>query len=119
MHSVIKRTLIAIIFAIPTLAFATPITFNFTGTVSDYILSNGQLQKTSSAIPKWNGKSVSGSVTMDLDNAVQNTSIPSKPIMKRPHTTLMKNNGCHLLSIIQTELHTIFPLLLTLYRQWT
>ena len=70
MHSVIKRTLITVIFAIPTLAVATPITFNFTGTVSDYILSNGQLQKSSSAIPKWNGKSVSGSVTMDLDNAV-------------------------------------------------
>ncbi len=69
MYLLMKHALIiSILFSISSLSSATPITFNFTGTVSDYILSNGQLSKTSSTIPKWNGKSVSGSVIMDLDS---------------------------------------------------
>jgi|GEM_PF-3651060 len=68
MHSAIKRTLIiTLIFAAPASASATPIAFNFTGTFSDYILSQGKLQKTYSAIPKWNGKSVSSSLVMEVD----------------------------------------------------
>lgn len=58
---------ICILYGLSPSAFATPIVFNFTGTISDEILSYGQLSKTWKSIPKWNGKTVTGSVTLDLD----------------------------------------------------
>lgn len=68
MYLSIKHVFVISVFSLASsLAVAAPIIFNFTGTVSDRILSNGSLQKTHASIPKWNGKSVSGSVIMDLE----------------------------------------------------
>lgn len=61
---------ICILSGLPLSTFATPIVFNFTGTVTDEILSYGQLSKTWKSIPKWNGKTVTGSVILDLDGLV-------------------------------------------------
>lgn len=47
-----------------------PITFNFTGTINAEVLSGGVLQKSYATIPKWIGKHVSGSVTLDLDSVI-------------------------------------------------
>lgn len=68
MYLSIKHIFVVSVFSLASsLAVAAPIIFNFTGTVSDHILSNGYLQKTYASIPKWNGKSISGSVIMDFD----------------------------------------------------
>jgi hypothetical protein len=65
---------------IPSLAWATPIVFNFTGTISDQHLSNGSMQKSYSIIPKWLGKQVSGSISLDLDAVVPTWGYESQTI---------------------------------------
>lgn len=64
----VKRVLsVLILTTISSVAAATPIVFNFTGTVTDQILDGGSTLETWASIPKWNGKSISGSFTMNLD----------------------------------------------------
>lgn len=64
----IKRILsVLLLTTISSIAAATPIVFNFTGTVTDQILDGGGTLDTRASIPKWNGKSISGSFTMNLD----------------------------------------------------
>lgn len=70
-YTAIKRAFFtSILVATSSFTWATPIIFNFTGTISEYILSNGQMTKSPAVIPKWFGKGVSGSVIMDLDAVV-------------------------------------------------
>jgi len=68
-QAIIKQIFIAGITAIiPLSTLATPITFNFTGTINGEVLSYGNIRKSNAIIPKWIGKQVSGSITMDLDS---------------------------------------------------
>lgn len=65
----VKRVLsILILTTISSVTAATPIIFNFTGTVTDQILDGGGMLDTWASISKWNGKSISGSFTMNLDD---------------------------------------------------
>lgn len=70
-YAPIKKIFFAtIVSIISSSALSMPITFNFTGTISDEVLSNGSIRKSTSIIPKWIGKQVSGSITMDLDSVI-------------------------------------------------
>lgn len=57
--------------SIASLTNATPIVFNFTGTVSDKYLDE-HMQDAPLSIPEWKGKNISGSFTLDV-NAVTPT----------------------------------------------
>lgn len=57
-----------ILITISSVVAATPIVFNFTGTVTDQVLDGGGMSKKWASISKWNGKSISGSFTMSLEN---------------------------------------------------
>lgn len=74
-HRFMIQTLLLMVFALPLAsAKATPITFRFTGTVSEYILANGSLWKGGATSPDWYGKPVTGSLTIDLALAVDRSS---------------------------------------------
>lgn len=84
--NLIKRIFLIPIFTIiPSLAWATPIIFNFTGTISDQHLSGGSMQKSYSIIPKWLGKQVSGSISLDLDAVVPTWANESQTIYQSHH----------------------------------
>lgn len=64
---IIRHVLLTLTFAtISLLTNASPLVFNFTGTVSDQYLDE-LMHDTPLSIPEWNGKNISGSFTMDLD----------------------------------------------------
>ncbi len=65
------QSCLLLMFALPfAQARATPVTFNFTGTVTEYTLAEGGLWKDTFTPAEWLGKSVSGSVTIDLAQAI-------------------------------------------------
>lgn len=47
-------------------SWAIPLTFQFTGTISDTILGSGIYQTVFTSHPQWNGEQVSGTLTLDL-----------------------------------------------------
>ena len=71
-----KQILLAIAFTlIASVAEATPIIFNFTGTLGNQMLDGGALLKTWAEVPEWNGRTVSGTINMNVEGikpAVQN-----------------------------------------------
>ena len=71
-----KQVLLALVFTfIASATSATPIVFNFTGTIGNQMLDGGEPLKAWAQIPAWNGKTVSGTISMDLEGlqpAVQN-----------------------------------------------
>lgn len=56
---------------LPSVATALPITFDFTGTISNSVLSNGSYIKIDQST-QWLGKTVNGSFTLDIDNVETN-----------------------------------------------
>lgn len=50
-------------------SWAIPLTFQFTGTISDSILGSGIYQTVFISHPQWNGEQVSGTLTLDLPEA--------------------------------------------------
>ena len=57
------------LFAISFSSWALPLTFEFTGTISDTVLISASYQTIFTRQPEWNGQKVSGTLVMDLPEA--------------------------------------------------
>ncbi len=66
-------TSVCLLLFVAAAAHAAPFTFNFTGHVSDQILQSGMLQPSYTSNSAWLGMSLSGTLTLDLDN------VPASP----------------------------------------
>lgn len=97
----IKRTIFFIfLFSASSLAFAVPITFEFTGTVSNQILSNGRLIKANSKVPQWHGKGVSGQMMIDIEGLATN---PNQVSYQSYYQSGYEGNGTDWLSFSLTN----------------
>lgn len=67
---VVRLIFISIISAMSSGAHSTPVTFEFTGRVSDVFLFYGNLVQGGFSYPEWSGKSVSGQFVVDVDGLI-------------------------------------------------
>ncbi len=72
-NRIIQHVLATLAFlTVNTSTWAAPILFEFTGTVTDQVLSSGRSGSISLNRPEWNGKTITGTMSMDVEGLATN-----------------------------------------------
>jgi hypothetical protein len=97
---IVRLIFLSIISAMSSVAQSAPVTFEFTGRVSDEFLFYGNMVQGGFSYPEWNGKSISGQFVVDVEGL---TSSPANSPYYRHYVTSLYHNADDWLSFTLTN----------------